>query len=67
VFSTYSNKLSISVRFENMFMTTMELEAHNKVENTYEIDLKEREIVRMKNAHEEELNELKKERDLIEV
>ena len=50
-----------------MFMTTMELEAHNKVENTYEIDLKEREIVRMKTAHEEELNELKKERDMTEV
>ena len=50
-----------------MFMTTMEIEAQNKCQNTYEVDLKEREIVRMRNVHEEELRELGRERDKIEV
>jgi len=53
-------------RFENMFMTSMEVEAQKKSLGHLEMQLKTEEITRLKDKHEEEIKDLEKERDTIE-
>jgi len=53
-------------RFENMFMTSMELESQKKTLNGLEVQLKTDEIIRLKEKHEGDLKTIEKERDEIE-
>ena len=52
-----------------MFKTTLELESSRKGNgvNSFELELKEKEIVRLHGVHEEELHNITKERNTIEV
>lgn len=53
-------------RFENMFMTSLEVEAHKKSTNHLELELKNEEIGRLGKKHEEEISALEKERNELE-
>merc|ERR1712025_278039 len=53
-------------RFENMFMTSMEVEAQKKKLGGFELQLKNEEIERMKEEHEKDIKSLEAERNDIE-
>jgi len=53
-------------RFENMFMTSLEVESQQKNMQQLELDLKTQEIARLREVHESELQELKQERNQLE-
>jgi len=53
-------------RFENMFMTSLEVEAQKKKLGGFELQLKNEEIDRMKQEHEKELMAVETERNMIE-
>ena len=53
-------------RFENMFMTSLEVEAQKKKLGGFELQLKNEEIDRMKQEHEKELMAIEAERNMIE-
>jgi len=53
-------------RFENMFMTSMEVEAQKKKLGGFELQLKNEEIERLKIEHEKEIKGLEAERNEIE-
>jgi hypothetical protein len=53
-------------RFENMFLTSMEVEVQKKSLANLETQLKTEEISRLKEKHEEEIRSLEKERDDVE-
>jgi len=60
---------SSTERFDDMFKTTLELESSRKGNgvNSFELELKEKEIVRLHGVHEEELHNITKERNTIEI
>jgi len=53
-------------RFENMFMTSMEVEAQKKKLGGFELQLKNEELERLKGEHEKEIKALETERNEIE-
>merc|ERR1712183_176131 len=53
-------------RFENMFMTSMEVEAQKKKLGTFELQLKNEEIERINKEHEKDIIALETERNDVE-
>ena len=53
-------------RFENMFMTSLEVEAQNKGLKGLELELKLEEIERIKSDHQKEVQALEEERNGLE-